>query len=122
MITIFLLISIDWGYIPPPVSYVMTSLVGKTLKYASAYVEVDRQGGCEGLQVCRSVDFFAAHQVAFFRVCPTEGKPEGYFTTGIIGFLLISSSLDQLTPPVSYVKTSLVGKTLFLQAVAFSLC
>ena len=31
MTTSFLLSSIGWGYIPPPVSYVITSLVGKNL-------------------------------------------------------------------------------------------
>ncbi len=46
------------------------------------------------------------------RVLQTEGKPEGCSTTGSNFSLLILSSLGQFTPPVSYVITSLVGKTL----------
>ena len=46
----FLLSSVGWGYIPPPVSYVITSLAGKNLKQESKHVQ-KRRGGRRGQQL-----------------------------------------------------------------------
>ena len=49
-----------------------------------------------------------------FRVRPTEWKLEGCWATVITSFLLISVGWGPFPPPVSYVVTSLVGKTLLM--------
>ena len=51
-------------------------------------------------------------EIAKSRVLPIKGKPEGCWTIGSSTSLLTSNILGLFSPPVSYVITSLVGKTL----------